>query len=177
MDLEQRIRMAAESILENESLREGLDDEAATVLLDWGVARAKQIASETADLEDETEAEEAAYPRMLALRQILRAAASLCAENVEPAQQTELLQEIANQVPLVYGPAAAVFETSTWANVPIAQLGNPVQIIKRLRASIENSAKDFTSQTPAVDNIEKKEVQKEQEIKKRNFLSDWFSKR
>jgi len=175
MDLEKRVRMAAESIMENESLREGLDDKAASVLLDWGIARAKEIAAETADLEDDDEADEAVYPRMRGLRQILRAAASLCAENVEPAQQAELLQEIADQVPLVYGPAAS-FETSTWTNLPIAKLGSPTQIINRLRTSIENSAKNSTAKTPPIEDIEKKEVQKKPEIKKRNFLSDWFSK-
>lgn len=173
MDIEKRVRMAAESILENESLREGLNDEAASALLDWGVARAKQISAETADLEDDNEADEAVYPRMRALRKILRAAASLCAETVEPAQQTGLLQEIADQVPIVYGPSA-VFETGNWA----AQSGNPAQIINRLRALIEGSANNpAVAKTPTAQPSEKKEAPKDQETQKKGSFFDWLFRR
>ena len=175
MDLEKRMRMAAESILEDEALREGLDDEAASILLDWGMARAKQIAAETANLEDESEAEEAVYPHMRALRRLLRAAAGLCAEGVQPAQQSELLREISDQVPLVYGPAVR-FETGNCTVQP----GKPAQIINDLRTSIENSVKDVPVLAPTIEDKGNKEVQKEQEPqKKRSFFgwfSDWFSK-
>lgn len=73
-NLEARIRMAAESILENEALRSGLnDDEAARSLLDWGVSWAATLAQQTADIEDDEEADQAAYPRMRALRGMLTA--------------------------------------------------------------------------------------------------------
>ena len=176
MDIEKRIKMAAESILENESLREGLNDEAASALLDWGTARAKEITAETANVEDDDEAQEAAYPRMRALRQILSAATGLCAENLEPAQRTALLQEIAGQAALVYGPAAA-FEAGKWANLPLAP-GNPAQMIANVRAFIENNTKDSApAQPPAAEDAGKKEIQKEQEThKKRSFL-DWLFRR
>ena len=152
MDLEKRIKMAAESILENESLREGLDDKAASALLDWGVARAQQITAATANVEDDEEAQEAVYPRMSALSQMLRDAAGLCAENVDSAQQTGLLQGIADQVPLVYGPESA-FETGKWTTQ-----GSAAQIINNLRASIEGSANNApAAKTLAVENAEKKQ--------------------
>lgn len=176
MDLEKRIRMAAESILENEALREGLNDDAAAVLIDWGVARAKQIAEETTNLEDDEEANEAAYPRMRGLRKILSAAAGLCAENLEPARQAELLQQIADQVPLVYDTTTTFDEANNWTNVPITKLGNPVQIITHLRTSIEKNAKDPGVQPSVIIDTEKKEFQKEPETKKRNPFFDWFSK-
>lgn len=73
-NLEARIRMAAESILENEALRSGLnDDEAARSLLDWGVSWAATLAQQTADIEDDEEADQAAYPRMKALRGMMTA--------------------------------------------------------------------------------------------------------
>jgi hypothetical protein len=71
--VQKRIQRAAESILENEALTADLDDEAAKALLDWGVACAEKIASETADLDDEA-AEEAMYQPMRSLRKMLRAA-------------------------------------------------------------------------------------------------------
>jgi hypothetical protein len=139
MDMEQRIRMAAESILENESLREGLDDDAATVLLEWGISCAKQIASETVDLEDEIDAEEAVYPRMFALRMLLRDVTELCGETVEPARQTELLEEIAAQIPVIYGPIAtsAHPDAAALADFIAAQPRNSAQLINDLRALIE----------------------------------------
>lgn len=71
IEIQQRIQRAAESILENEALTTDLDDEAAKLLLDWGVNLAQQIASETIEM-DEAPAEEAMYHPMRALRKMLR---------------------------------------------------------------------------------------------------------
>ena len=48
-DLESRRRHAVERILEDESLTADLTDAAATLLLDWGVARAKALPREELD--------------------------------------------------------------------------------------------------------------------------------
>ena len=176
MDIEKRIKMAAESILENEALREGLDDEAASALLDWGMARAKEITATTADVEDDDEAQEAVYPRMRALRQILGDVVSLCAENADPAQRSGLLQEIAEQAPLVYGPAAAI-EAGKWANLPLAP-GNPAQMIANVRAFIENNTKDSAITKPSTaENTKKKGIQKEQGTPKKRGFFDWLFRR
>ena len=141
MDLEQRIRMAAESILENETLREGLDDDAASALLDWGVAQAKQIAGDTAGLEDEVEIEEAMDPRIRGLRRILRAVTSLYTEeNIEPGRQTELLQDIVDQAPHVYGPTG-VYSTEELVHFLAAQSGSVAEKISGLRTLIEEKTK------------------------------------
>ena len=177
MDIEKRIKMAAEGILENEALREGLDDEAASALLDWGMARAQAITATTADVEDDDEAQEAVYPRMRALRQVLGDVVSLCAENADPAQRTVLLQEIADQVPLVYGPAAA-FQAGNWANIPIAQAGNAAQIINQVRALIETGAKDSAAaQPPAAQDAGKKEIPKGQGTQEKRGFFDRLFKR
>ena len=141
MDLEKRIRMAAESILENETLREGLEDEAASALLDWGLACAKQIAAETAGLEDDTDAEEAVHPRMRALRGILRAVASLYAENAQALERETCLQEIADQVSLVYAPGMSAVGTSSWNTFVTTQSGSVAQKINAFRVLIENKPK------------------------------------
>jgi hypothetical protein len=67
----QRETRASESILENESLTAGLDDETAQALLDWGLDCAKLVARSTAGLDDEA-AEEAMYPRLRATRHLMR---------------------------------------------------------------------------------------------------------
>ncbi len=138
MNLEKRIRMAAESILENESLREGLEDEAASALIDWGTARAKQIAADTAQLEDETEAEEAAYPRMRALRQMLQAIAGLY-NDVDALQRAEYLQELPGLVSLVYGWETLPPAAAEWEAFMATQSGSIAQKINDFRALIENN--------------------------------------
>lgn len=139
MNLERRKRMAAESILENESLREGLDDEAASILLNWGIACAQQIASRTASLDDEIEAEEAMYPHMRALRQMLRAAVALCGETSDQAQQDALFDEIVQSIPAVYGPTASVPEKTAWAAAFGIQPASCAQRISALRNLLENN--------------------------------------
>src|SRR5688572_25216606 len=133
MDLEKRIRMAAESILENESLRDGLDDQTASALLDWGIARAKQIASLTADIQDEDEAEQASYPRMRALRQMLRIAAQLSAENIDSVEHSVLMEELTNLIPLVYGEGTVVPETSQWDSLLALESSSAQEKITTLR--------------------------------------------
>jgi hypothetical protein len=49
-NIENRQRRAVETILEDESLSDGLIDEAAKLLLDWGIARAKSIVQQSEDL-------------------------------------------------------------------------------------------------------------------------------
>ena len=69
--IQARIQCAAESLLENEALTADLDDEAAKVLLDWGVALAQQIAAETVEMDDSA-ADDFMYQPMRALRKMLR---------------------------------------------------------------------------------------------------------
>lgn len=68
---EQRAVRAAESILGNETLTNDLDDEAASVLLDWALAWAERVAHSTSRLDDEA-AQEAMYPRLKAIRKMMR---------------------------------------------------------------------------------------------------------
>jgi hypothetical protein len=136
MDLEKRKRMAAESILENESLRHGLEEDGAAVLLEWGTACAEQIAAATAELEDEDEAEESAYPRLRALRGLLSSIQQLASSD-DPSQQEELLNELASHAALIYHhpPEIAVAQTS--AARTALQTGNTGEKIRNLRAILE----------------------------------------
>ena len=71
MDIAQRTSRAVESLIENEALTTSLDDQAAKVLLQWGIDCAKHIVQGTEGMTDE-EAETAMYGRMRALRRMLR---------------------------------------------------------------------------------------------------------
>jgi hypothetical protein len=103
-DMELRVRIAAESLLENEALRGFLDDESATTLLDWGMALAKELAASTDTIEDDEEANEAIYPRMRALRKMLEGVKAIAVSR----SMMERLQGAQNLVPqakLVFGEA------------------------------------------------------------------------
>lgn len=105
MALETRIRMAAESILDNEALRGGLnDEEAARALLDWGVSWAKHLAAQTAGIEDDDEADEAIYPRLKALRSVMTALKDLAlAEGWPPEAIRRTLETMLEQAGVLYG--------------------------------------------------------------------------
>ena len=70
-ELQRRFERAAEGILENERLTAGLDDEAAAVLIDWGLSWAGVIVIATAGMPD-SEAEELLSPRLKANRRLMR---------------------------------------------------------------------------------------------------------
>lgn len=141
MDIERRQRMAVESLLENESLREGLDKEAASALVEWGAALAKRIAASTAAVEDDDEADEMTYPRMRALRELLKAVQKLYSSGVSVFQRGAVLKEIAEKLPLVYGGGLAAPEIFRWNIFTILQSGSTDQKIKGLRALIETNPK------------------------------------
>jgi hypothetical protein len=143
VDISARQRRAAESILENESIREGLDDSGASALLNWGVECAKRIAAENASLDDEDEYEEASYPRMRALRQMLDNVKSLYRPELQPSDGRTLLAEIVGFAALVYGPNAQLPRRIYWNRFIASLAGEPGERINSLRALLENN---FASQ-------------------------------
>jgi len=137
MDIATRQRLAAERILENESLREGLEEAGAEALLKWAIACAQQIAGETTGIEDDEEADEASYPRMRALRQMLEAVKSLHQPELNPVEGRALLTELVESASVVYGPGQPTPERIFW-NVFLATLqGDSGQKINALRALVE----------------------------------------
>ncbi len=103
-DLTTRVTRTIESILENERLTADLDDEAAKVLLDWGIANTKTIAQNTVGLDDEA-AEEAMYPQLKANRRIMRSANKLVnqLESGDLDRATKSLNKIMEQAVVLYG--------------------------------------------------------------------------
>ena len=139
VDISARQRRAAERIFENESIREGIDDSGASALLNWGVECAKRIVGDTADLEDEDEAEEASYPRMRALRQMLDNVKSLLRPELLPSEGGTLLEEIAGFASIVYGPDAQLPQLINWELFTDSLANEPGEKINNLRAILENN--------------------------------------
>lgn len=70
-DLGERVRLAVEGLLENESLTAGLTDETAQRVLDWGLTWTQEIVRSTAGL-DEQVAQEVTYAQLKATRRLMR---------------------------------------------------------------------------------------------------------
>jgi hypothetical protein len=146
--LEQRVRYAAESILENESLTAGLDDTTAKKLLDWGVACAEAIAQETAGLNDDG-AEAAISDRLRATRGLMRQVRRWVVNRQEMDTEVgaKLLSEIIAQAATVYQHFVPPDDEqrdvfwSEWLNLA----DDPPQMIVRLRMFIEGTRGDSTA--------------------------------
>jgi hypothetical protein len=146
--LEERAKHAAETILENESLTDGLDDAAAQVLLDWGLACAKMIAQSTANL-NEAEAEETMSDRLRAVRRLMRPMDEwINRQALEPERSAALLAKIIEQAKVVYGEGYTPPTESQQENF-LAQYqaseASPQQIITDLRQFLENTATSTTN--------------------------------
>ena len=101
-DLIKRINRAVSSLAGNESLFAELGTETAKIVLDWGIAATRRVVGETDGLDDAA-AEEATYPRLRAVRQLIRLVNRIAAGG--PGQDTaSLLDQIVAQAGIVYGP-------------------------------------------------------------------------
>ena len=128
-----RIRQVVESVLENESLADGLDEKAAEVLQQWGIASATRTAENTGDLSDEA-AEQAMYPHLRAVRRLTRAVRNWARHqgDANHTQREKLWGKMVKRAKAVYGeeinlPTMTEFEGS-----------NAAQIIVDLRAWFED---------------------------------------
>jgi hypothetical protein len=139
-EISERESRVAESILENESLTSDLEDSAAEVLLDWGIACAKQVVRDNCSLDDAA-AEEAMAPRLRAVRQLMRAVNRWIADPNPSAENMALrLTEIVGQAALIYGPSftpPTQERRDAFAQQQIAAPGQPPERIAALRDLIE----------------------------------------
>jgi hypothetical protein len=141
-ELQKREDQVIESILENEQLTADLDDGAAQVLLNWGVACAKRIARGTAALAEEG-AQEAIASRLRATRRLMRRVNRLVANQgqLEPGRGAALLSGIVDQARIIYGerytpPDIALREA--FSRKHSEHVVDPAQFIAELREFIED---------------------------------------
>jgi hypothetical protein len=143
----QRVNRAAQSILENENLTADLNDEAAQVLLDWGIAQAKAITMETVEIGDDEEAAEFVYPKMKALRRMLRTVNKWYAKvkSFDKDYGTSALERILEQAAVIYGEEFIPPTSEQQAEI-INQQSNlqkfPAAFIAELQSLIENPPQD-----------------------------------
>ena len=147
--IKERIEKAAQSILENEKLTADLDDDAAQVLLDWGIASAKRIVQGTLGLDD-MEAEDAMYQPMRANRRLMRGVNKLVSrfEILKKEGQFEALEKIISQAGVIYGDdyvPPTPDQQSTFLSETVELIADIPQWIAKLRSFVEGEPSSASS--------------------------------
>lgn len=159
--LAKRVQRAAESILGNESLTEGLSDAVAQVLLDWGVACAEQIARSTAGMDD-AEAEEAMSQRLRATRRLMRWVRMWTTHraDIDAEARAEYLAKLIRQAAVIYQHYTPPDDDwcATFLRRAPDLVDYPIQMITDLRTLIEGSGGDPTTDSGDTDDQESQKV-------------------
>jgi hypothetical protein len=106
-------RSGAEQILENSSLRDGLDQDEAQRLVDWAVAQAKTAAYATDDFDDDEKAADYVDQSVRTITRLMRLTTLLTTQRqqYEPEVVADLLAELAAKRADFYGQITAVAHT------------------------------------------------------------------
>jgi len=139
-DINARIQRTVEEVMGNEALLEMLNTDAATEMLDWGIATAKTLVSKTMDLDDLT-AELALPPRLKAIRQSMRSIGNWAAgKYADSASRLQLRDKLLEYFKMIFGEDARLPSTEKMDEV-LNQVDNkinsPQQLILKLRQLIE----------------------------------------
>jgi hypothetical protein len=137
---EMRARLAGDRLAENASLTADVDDTAASALLSWGRACARDIARGTEGPADE-QAEAAMEPRLGAANRLLRAVARFVAhrDDMEPAVRIALMAHIVEQAGIAYAGESPALDRRGRADLlySLREVDEPAQVIATLRAALE----------------------------------------
>ena len=133
-DTEQRAVRAAESILNNESLTSDLDDEVASLLIDWGLTWAEQVAHNTSRLDDEA-ARENMEAKLKAIRKIMRLVTrwGTNLETWDEMQTMKTLTMILEQRSMIFEEDLPPTPQGKSMYLPELHFENPAQLIKQLQ--------------------------------------------
>lgn len=101
-----RIERVIEEMTGNESLLQMLDADAATEMLNWGIATAKSILSKTQELDDFA-ADLATLPRLKAIRQSMRSIGNWAVGNyADAASRIQLRDKLLQNFKMIFGEDA-----------------------------------------------------------------------
>ncbi|HET9913924.1 MAG TPA: hypothetical protein VFQ13_18665 [Anaerolineales bacterium] len=142
-DTNARIQGMVEGIMGNESLVEMLETEAATEMLNWGIATAKTLVSKTMDLDD-LAAELAIVPRLKAIRQSMRSIGNWAAgKYADPESRVQLREKLLGNFKMIFGEEARLPSTEKMdvlLNEVDDKDNTPHQLILKLRKLIEEAS-------------------------------------
>lgn len=143
IDYEKRKNNTVESILENESLTSYLDDPAADVLIDWGIACAEMVVKNTLQMDDE-QAEEYMYARMRTVRRMMRRVNRWIQKRpgLDAEGSQNFLGKVIEQAAIVYGEqfiAPNDMRQKGFIRLHMLMRGNDARMIANLRRMIDPS--------------------------------------
>ena len=137
-----RLDRVVEEMTGNESLLQMLDTQAATEMLNWGIATAKAIVSRTQDLDDFA-ADLAILPRLKAVRQTMRSIGNWAAGNyADPESRVQLRNKLLQNFRVIFGddsnlPSAEKMDTVL--NEVDDKTIPPNQLILKLKQVLEET--------------------------------------
>ena len=103
VDLNARMERVIEEMAGNEALLQMLDTDAATEMLNWGIATAKSILSKTRELDDFA-SDLAILPRLKAIRQSMRSIGNWAAgKYTDPASRVQLRDRLLGNFRTIFG--------------------------------------------------------------------------
>jgi hypothetical protein len=141
-DLDIRIERVIEEMTGNESLLEMLDTEAATEMLNWGIATSKSIVTKTQDLDDFA-ADLAILPRLKAVRRSMRSIGNWAAgKYADAASRVQLRDKLLENFKVIFGedshlPSADKMDAVL--NQVDDKTNTPNQLILKLKQLLEES--------------------------------------
>ena len=105
-EINSRIKKTVDEIVGNEALLDMLDTDAATEMLNWGIATATSLVNETDGLDDIT-ADLALLPRLKAVRQSMRSIGNWAAgKYADPESRVQLRDKLLEQFHVILGESA-----------------------------------------------------------------------
>ena len=139
-DIDTRIQDAKKQITGNEALLEMLETEAATEMLDWGMATATSLVNETNGLDD-IDADLVLAPRLKALRQSMRSVGNWAAgKYVDPASRVQLRDKLLEHLRVIFGegaPLPSADQMDELLNQSDDERNTAFQLISNLRSMLE----------------------------------------
>jgi hypothetical protein len=142
-DFGTRIERVIEEMTGNESLLGMLDTEAATEMLNWGIAAAKSIVSKTQDLDDFA-ADIAILPRLKAVRQSMRSIGNWAAgKYADATSRVQLRDKLLENFKVIFGEDSHLpspEKLDAVLNQVDDNSNTPNQLILKLKQSLEEAS-------------------------------------
>lgn len=142
-DVEARMERVIEQLSGNEALLGMLETEAATEMLNWGIATARSMITRTRELDDFA-AELAVLPRLKAIRQSMRAIGNWAAgKYADPASRIQLRNKLLRHFRTIFGdekPLPPPEKMDQVLNQVDDRQKTPHELILRLRQLLEETS-------------------------------------
>lgn len=141
-DFSARIQRVIEELTGNESLLEMLDTEAATEMLNWGIATAKSIVTKTQELDDFS-ADLALLPRLKAVRQSMRSIGNWAAgKYADVESRVQLRDKLLENFRVIFDEDARIpsaDKLDTVLNKVDDKTNTPSQLVLKLKELLEEA--------------------------------------